>query len=173
MRVIQVMEDGMIRPVTISDAREIAGIYNHYIQHSIATFEEHDVSAGEMKSRIDAVINAGYPWLVCEDGERICGYAYANRWNPRAAYRHTAEVTIYLAEGDVSKGAGTALYEALFSRLEEMWVHAVVGGITLPNPASVAIHEKFGMKKVAHFEAVGRKFGEWLDVAYWEVILSS
>lgn len=162
----------MIRPVTKADAGEIARIYNHYIQHSVATFEECAIAEEEMTARIDAVVSAGYPWLVHEDDGRVRGYAYANRWNPRAAYRHTAESTIYLAEDCIAQGVGTALYEALFTILREKDVHTVVGGITLPNPASVAIHEKFGMKKVAHFEAVGSKFGEWLDVGYWQVILA-
>ena len=165
----------MIRLATEADAAEIADIYNYYIRNSTATFEENEVTPEDIVSRVQEVIGSGFPWLVAQGSEKgsekVIGYAYANRWNPRAAYRHTAEVTIYLLPEDTSTGSGTKLYEALFSRLREKSIHVAIGGITLPNPASVAIHEKFGMKKVAHFEDVGYKFGEWLDVGYWQVTL--
>jgi len=108
--------------------------------------------------------------VVEEDG-LVCGYAYATQWNKRAAYRKTAEVSVYLSHLATGKGLGSRLYEALFTQLREKQLHIVIGGVTLPNPASIALHEKFGMKKVAHFEQVGYKFGQWLDVGYWQVSL--
>jgi phosphinothricin acetyltransferase len=115
-----------------ADADELADIYNHYIQNTVATFEEEVVSAADLRSRMADVAAAGYPWLVMREKDRMLGYAYANRWNPRSAYRHSAEVTIYLSPDCTSRGIGTQLYEALFSRLREMPVHVVIGGITLP-----------------------------------------
>jgi L-amino acid N-acyltransferase YncA len=163
----------MIRLATEADVGEIADIYNYYIQNTTATFEESDVTPEEVLSRVQKVTGSGFPWLVAQDNEKVIGYAYANKWNERAAYRHTAEVTAYLSPGSVSNGSGTKLYEELFSQLRELSIFTAIGGITLPNPASVAIHEKFGMKKVAHFEAVGYKFGKWLDVGYWQAILNA
>ena len=81
------------------------------------------------------------------------------------------ESTVYLSPDQAGKGVGTALYDALFTRLESWGAHAVMGGISLPNEASVALHEKLGMRKVAHFEAVGFKFGRWIDVGYWQRLL--
>lgn len=165
------MSTATIESAVEADAGDLANIYNYYIRNSVATFEEENVSAADLCTRLSDVAATGYPWLVMREEGRILGYAYANRWNPRAAYRHTAEVTIYLSHDCTSRRIGSRLYEALFARLRDMPVHVVIGGITLPNPASVAIHEKFGMRKVAHFEAVGYKFGQWLDVGYWQVVL--
>ena len=163
----------MIRAATEEDAAVIADIYNHYILHSTATFEEATLSAGEMQDRIRQVQREGYPYLVSEDAGDILGYAYAGAWNKRSAYRYTAEVTVYLDIKQQGKGLGGALYLELFRRLGEQSIHTVIGGITLPNDASVALHEKFGMKKVAHFPQVGFKFGEWLDVGYWQLCMDA
>jgi len=163
----------VIRPATIDDANELANIYNYYVQNTVVTFEEDNATQSEMESRIQKNIRDGLPWLVIEKNGKIAGYTYATKWNERAAYRHTVEVTIYLSNNAVSKGLGSRLYERLFSQLRGKSLHIAIGGITLPNTASVAIHEKFGMKKVAHFEAVGYKFGQWLDVGYWQMALNT
>ncbi len=114
------------------------------------------------------------PWLVAEnDSGVVVGYAYASKWKGRCAYRHSAEVTVYLAPDAAAQGVGTRLYEALFSELRDRGIHTAIGGIALPNPPSVALHEKFGMKKVAHFAEVGHKFDRWIDVGYWQVVLSA
>jgi phosphinothricin acetyltransferase len=105
---------------------------------------------------------------VAEDAGAVIGYAYAAKWNARSAYRHTVETSIYLSHLSVSRGWGTRLYQTLFDMLRNQSIHVVIGGITLPNPASIALHEKFGIKKVAHFMEVGYKFGQWLDVGYWQ-----
>jgi phosphinothricin acetyltransferase len=114
---------------------------------------------------------AKLPWLVAEDDGRAVGYAYATQWKSRSAYRFAVEITVYLARDHDRRGIGSRLYEELFRLLEAHGIHAVIGGIALPNAASVALHEKFGMKKVAHFVDVGFKFDRWIDVAYWERIL--
>jgi phosphinothricin acetyltransferase len=163
----------MIRPVTESDAQAIADIYNHYIKNTVITFEEQTISQNDIGERIEKVIGSGLPWLVAEDNGAVIGYAYASKWNARSAYRHTVEISVYLSTASVSKGWGTQLYKAIFEILWQKSIHAVVGGITLPNPASIALHEKFGMKKVAHFKEVGYKFGQWLDVGYWQTELKT
>ncbi len=161
----------VVRPATASDADAIAVIYNHYIRETVVTFEEDEVSPTEMTRRVQAVGAIPLPWLVAELDSRVTGYAYATKWKERTAYRFSAEVTVYLAPQDTGRGIGSRLYGEMFRILRECRTHAVIGGITLPNDASVALHEKFGLTKVAHFAEVGFKFGRWLDVGYWQRIL--
>ena len=161
----------MIRSAAAPDCDAIARIYNHYVAHTIVTFEEQPVSVDEMTRRVDEVRAAELPWLVAEEDGRVVGYAYAGRWKARSGYRFAVEISVYLDPVATGRRLGTALYDALFSLLRETRVHAVIGGIALENPASVALHEKFGMRKIAHFREVGFKFDRWIDVAYWELTL--
>ncbi len=135
------------------------------------TFEEEPVAAAEIVRRVEEVRSASLPWLVAEDGSRVLGYAYATPWKVRSGYRFSAEITMYLAPDQAGRGIGSSLYGQLFPMLQARRIHAVMGGIALPNEASVALHEKFGMRKVAHFEAVGFKFDRWIDVGYWQRML--
>lgn len=158
-----------IRKVKISDAEQIAEIYNHYVLSSHATFEIEAVSIAEMENRISE-ISAKYPYLVLIEEDKILGYAYASLYKTRAAYQNSVEISVYVRNGIHQKGIGTKLYTKLFEELANSKIHAIIAGISLPNEASVRLHENFGMKKVAHFEEVGFKLGRWIDVAYWEVI---
>jgi phosphinothricin acetyltransferase len=165
---------GAPAPATLRTAREddaaaLTMIYNHYIRDTIITFEEVPIGADEMGQRMADVASGGLPWLVATDDDRVIGYAYATPWRPRTAYRFAVESTIYLAPDLLGNGIGTMLYGALLDRLREGGIHAIIGGIALPNAASIRLHEKLGMHKVAHFEAVGFKFGQWIDVGYWQV----
>lgn len=162
----------MIRNAEELDAKPVVEIYNYYIRNSVATFEEVELTSEEMGERIKEKQEVGHSWLVALKDERVVGYAYSGPWSGRSAYRNTCEVSVYLSPTDLSEGWGTKLYTALFSRLQKMGVHVVIGGITLPNRSSIALHEKFGMTKVAHFKEVGYKFGQWLDVGYWQVLLN-
>ncbi len=161
----------MIRSATPDDASQIVAIYNHFIEHTVVTFEEETLAAAQMSSRISDVRNNGFPWLVAElDG--VAGYAYANTWQPRSAYRLTLETTIYLAPECMGRGLGTELYDSLLGELRAAGrAHCLVGGIALPNPASVALHEKLGFELVGLFKEVGWKLGRWVDVGYWQLVL--
>lgn len=161
----------MIRLAEMSDAAAIAAIYNPYITHTTITFEEQTLSPEQIAQRIRDIHAAGLPWLVAEESGQVVGYAYASPWKARSAYRHSVEVSVYLHDRAQGQGWGSRLYEALFSALQERQVHVAIGGIALPNPGSIALHEKFGMKQVARFEQVGFKFGQWLDVGYWQKVL--
>jgi L-amino acid N-acyltransferase YncA len=161
-----------IRAARPSDAPTLASIYNHYVRETIVTFEEAPVSPETFSHRIEDVLACGLPWIVAFDEETAVGYAYATPWKPRSGYRFSVEVTVYVAQGNAGRGIGSALYGELFPLLEARSVHAAMGGIALPNDASIALHEKFGMRKVAHFEQVGFKFGRWIDVGYWERIFA-
>lgn len=160
----------MLRPATTADAATIAVIYNHYVVNTIITFEEEAVSTEDMAGRITE-ITAALPWFVWEEGGRILGYAYASRWKSRCAYRYAVEATVYLDQSATGRGLGTKLYKALITDLKARGLHAVIGGIALPNAASVALSEKLGFKKIGQFKEVGWKFGRWIDVGYWELVL--
>ena len=161
----------MIRPVQTVDAQQIAEIYNHYIRETVVTFEEEPVSAADIAARIAESQDQSLPWLVAESEKGLVGYAYASKWKGRCAYRHSLEVTVYLAPTASGVGWGSKLYDALFTELRKGDTHVVIGGISLPNEASIALHEKFGMRKVGHFNEVGFKFGEWVDVGYWQGVV--
>lgn len=160
----------MIRNATESDADGICAIYNTYIKETRITFEENPVSVDEMISRIQ-VVTKNHPWLVYEERGIVIGYTYATRWKQRPAYRHTAETAIYLDSEHLGKKIGTKLKGAMIDKLRETGFHCIISGIALPNPASIALCEKFGFKKIAHFKEVGYKFGTWIDVAYWQLLL--
>jgi L-amino acid N-acyltransferase YncA len=157
----------VIRSATTADASAIGAIYNHYVETSIATFEESAVSADEMARRIHAG-NASWPWLVAEQDGAVVGYACANPWKPRSAYRYAVESSVYLDATLHRRGLGTALYATLIRMLEAQGAHCINAGIALPNLPSVALHEKFGFTKVAHFRENGFKLGRWIDVGYWQ-----
>jgi L-amino acid N-acyltransferase YncA len=162
----------VIRDATRDDAAAIVTIYNHFVQHTIVTFEEEPVAADEIVRRMESVWSADLPWLVAEEMGQVIGYAYATKWKERIGYRFSVETSVYLAPDAGGRGVGSALYRALFPRLDARGVHVALGGIALPNDASIALHEKMGMHKVAHFEQTGRKFGRWIDVGYWQRALS-
>ena len=161
----------MIRMAAAPDAAALARIYNHYVRETIVTFEEEPVADAEMARRLADVQAASLPWLVAEEPDGVAGYACARSWKPRRGYRFSTEVSIYMDASHAGRGLGTNLYAELLSELRTRGVHAAMGGIALPNPASVRLHEKLGFEKVAHFREVGFKFGAWIDVGYWEKIL--
>lgn len=160
----------MIRPVTLADAAAIAVIYNHYVLTTTITFEEDAVSAATIAERI-VEVTATLPWFVYEERGEILGYTYAGKWKGRCAYRYTVETSIYLRHGVAQRGLGSKLYTALIDELRVRKQHSLIGGIALPNPASIALHEKFGFEKIGQFKQVGWKFEQWIDVGYWELIL--
>lgn len=178
--------DSRMAPLTTTrfagsdDGDALAAIYNHYITETIVTFEEEPLDGGELVRRLARVEAAGRPWLIAERngrgassgvGPELLGYAYAIPWSERVGYRFSSEVTIYLAPDAVGGGIGSLLYRELLDELRRRSQRVAIGGIALPNPASVALHEKLGFEKVAHFARVGTKFGQWIDVGYWQLML--
>lgn len=163
---------GTIRPASISDAAAICAIYNHYVADTHITFEEEPVDEADMAARISEIASS-LPWIVWEEQGDVLGYAYASKWRARSAYRYAVESTVYLRCDMTGRGIGRALYEHLVSDLRRAGIHSVIGGIAMPNASSQALHERMGFRKVAHFEQVGWKFGRWIDVVYWELILAA
>lgn len=163
--------DITISDATAADAAAVASLYDPYVTGTAVTFEESTVPATVIAGRIATVRSGGLPWLVALEDQAVVGYAYAAPWNARDAYRHTMEVTAYVTPGATGRGIGSALYAELFARLRPLGVHAVIAVIALPNPASVALHERFGLRHAGTFREVGRKFGRWVDVGYWQGLL--
>ena len=163
----------IIRPALPSDASAIAAIYSHYILNTTISFEELPVDAADIGQRMASVHIAGMPYLVVEEDGDVSGYAYATAWRARPAYRTSVETSVYLRDGTRTRGTGTLLYRALLDQLKRDGYHLAIGGIALPNAASVRLHEKLGFEKVAHFSEVGGKFGRWIDVGYWQMRLGS
>jgi len=160
----------MIRNLKITDAKQIADIYNYYVLNSVVTFDEVPFTETAFRDRIFS-ISSTYPFLVYEEENMVLGYAYANMFRQKPAYKNTVETTIYLANEAQGKQIGTKLYGSLLNLLRDQKYHVAIGGLTLPNEASVKLHEKLGFEQVAHFKEVGYKFNQWLDVGFWELIL--
>ncbi|KAI8610716.1 GNAT domain-containing protein [Chytriomyces sp. MP71] len=162
---------GQIRTVLLTDAQAIADIYNPYVRETAITFEEEPVSADAMRSRIEDIIAQGYPYIVYEgDDGAVVGYAYASQFRARHAYRFAAETSLYLKTGHTAQGLGSQLYTALIARCRGKY-HSLLGVVTLPNAASEKLHERFGFTKCAHLRESGLKFGKWLDVGFWELLI--
>lgn len=159
-----------VRPCESRDVEAICDIYNYYIENTVITFDETPLQTCDMAARISAYTEL-YPWLVCCEAGTVVGYAYASKWKERTAYRNTAEVTVYIRQGQSRMGYGQALYAALLPQLADVGCHVALSCIALPNEPSVGLHERFGFKKIAHFTEVGRKFERWIDVGYWQLLM--
>lgn len=160
----------LIRDALIQDAQTIADIYNYYVLNTTVTFEDTEVSHHEISRRMEKIFSTDLPFLVLEYNDVLCGYCYANPWKERSAYRYTVESAIFLKTKYMSRGFGTQLYQALIRQLSSLGVHAVIAGVALPNPASIALHKKLGFVEVAKFKEVGWKFKRWIDLSYWELM---
>ena len=156
----------MIRSFKKGDEAAICSIYNYYIENTHHTFETQLLEAKDMLLRIEAIVK-DYPFLVIEKEGDVVAYAYATRWKSRQAYDRTVESTIYLKHGQQGSGMGTLLYTELLKQLKELKIHCSLGGIALPNDASISLHEKLGFKKSGILKEVGFKFGRWVDLGYW------
>ncbi len=160
----------MIRPVKISDAEKILDIYNYYVEHTVATFDLELLSLDTFTDKIKSII-LNYPFIVYEEDNEILGYAYGSKFRPKPAYSQTVESTVYVKHGAHGKQIGTQLYADLLALLKRNNLHIVLGVLTLPNEASVKLHEKFGFKQVAHLKEAGFKFDKWHDVGFWQLTL--
>jgi len=161
-----------IREVAATDAAAIASIYAPYVRDTIISFETEPPAAGEMSSRIAAIV-LRHPWLVAEQGGQLLGYAYAGEHRSRAAYRWDVDVAVYLAAAAHRRGIGRRLYRALFEVLRRQGYVNGYAGISLPNAGSVGLHEALGFLPVGIYRNVGYKHGAWHDVGWWALNLQS
>ena len=155
----------LIRLAAGADAAAIAAIYRPYVETSRISFEEVPPDAAEFERRM---ANAMYPWLVVEDDDRVVGYASTSPLRGRSAYRFSVETGLYLEPGARGRGLGRALLGAHLELLEKQGFVTAVAGISLPNAASVALHEKLGFVLGGIERGVGFKLGEWVDVGRWQ-----
>lgn len=160
-----------LRPVRDSDATRLAEIYAPYIEGSVVSFELTAPDAAEMATRLQRIAPT-YPWLIAELDGTVVGYAYACENRTRPAYRWGVEVTIYLHQQAHGTGVGRRLYGALFALLRLQGFINAYGIITLPNAASVGIHESLGFKQAGIFRHAGFKNGSWLDVGWYQLTLN-
>lgn len=153
------------------DAAAIQAIYAPVVRDTAISFEIEPPSVAEMAERIAATLPI-FPYLVLAEAEEIVGYAYAGRHASRAAYRWSADVSIYVASGAHRTGGGRQLHTSLLGILRRQGFHRAFAGIALPNDASVGLHEALGFRAVGVYEQVGYKHGAWRDVGYWQISLS-
>jgi len=164
----------IVRPATLDDLPALTAIYNHYIVNTTITFDLEPFAPDARRPWFDAHAASGrHRLLVAADPDKVVlGYATSSRWRPKAAYDTTVESSVYCRPEVVGRGVGKALYAALFDALAIEDVHRIVAGVSQPNPASVGLHLRFGFRQVGIFSNVGRKFGQYWDVAWFERALT-
>lgn len=162
----------VLRVANPADAPAIAATYAPYVTGTVISFELIPPDEREMANRLAKTLSR-FPWLVAVDGGDVVGYAYAGVHRERAAYQWAADVSVYLRENWRGRGIGRTLYTALFAILRAQGYCNVYAGITLPNPASVALHEAMGMVPVGVYRHVGYKAGAWHDVGWWQGVLQT
>jgi len=159
-----------IRLATERDAKTVADIYAPNVTDTVISFESEPPGAEEMRRRIEATLER-YPWLVCEHRGRALGYAYAGAHGSRAAYQWSVDVSVYVRGEAHRTGVGRALYTSLFAALKVQGFYNAFAGATLPNPASVGLHEAMGFRPVGVYRGTGYKMGAWHDVGWWHLPL--
>ena len=158
-----------VRPATERDLGQLNDIYNRYVVETHFTFDIEPMTIEARREWFGHYDNTGrYRVLVGVSDATVIGYASSSRWRPKPAYQTSVETSIYLAPDAVGRGIGTKLYEELFKQLQREDVHRAYAGIALPNQASIALHERVGFKRVAHFTEQGRKFDRYWDVGWYE-----
>jgi L-amino acid N-acyltransferase YncA len=159
----------VIRAATASDAAGIAGVYAPYVLETAVSFEEVPPTAEEMARRMTPDL----PWLVEADGDEVLGFAFASPHRSRAAYRWAVDVSVYLDASVRRRGLGRGLYAALLPVVTRLGYVRAFAGVTLPNEASVGLHESMGFTAVGVYREVGFKLGSWRDVGWWQLALQS
>ncbi|MBS0505686.1 MAG: N-acetyltransferase [Proteobacteria bacterium] len=160
-----------IRPATPEDAAAVAAIYAPHVTDSVASFEEKAPTAAEMRARM-AKLAGRFPWLIADEGGTVLGYAYACQFRDRRAYRWAVETTVYVADAAQSRGVGSLLYTALLDQLRRQGFTQAIAAISLPNDASVKLHERAGFRRAGVYRQVGWKMGRWVDVGLWQAELA-
>lgn len=157
----------LIRTAAEADAAALLAIYAPYVEHTAVSFELDPPTVEQFAARIRKSLD-GWTWLVAEVDGQCAGYAYGTRHRERPAYSRTVETAVYLDGRHHGRGLGRALYGELLDRLGAMGFHRAVAGITLPNPASVALHEGLGFERVGVYREIGFKFGAWHDSVWYQ-----
>ena len=155
----------LVRPATLDDIAEVQAIYAHHVMHGLGTFETEPPDLREMRARHSQVTGTGFPYLVAEVDGRVLGYAYANHFRARAAYRHTVEDSIYVAPTATGRGVGKALLNDLVERCAALGLRQMLALIgDSGNAGSIGVHRSCGFALTGVMQAVGRKADRWVDV---------
>lgn len=162
----------MIRLATLDDASTCQAIYAPIVRDTALSYETVPPSVEEMWRRIESTLPK-LPWIVDQRDGEVAGFAYAAPFRSRPAYAWTVEVSLYVHESHHRQGIGRALYRVLLDTLRRQGYRTALAVISLPNPPSVALHEKLGFTRVGVFHNAGFKFGEWRDSGWWELSLQS
>lgn len=158
-----------VRPAVLDDLPALTELYNYYVVHTAITFDVAMQLPEQRRAWFDEhQHSARHRLLVAEEHGAIVGYASSSRWRPKPAYETTVESSVYVRHDAVGRGIGRLLYGGLFDAIADADVHTVVAGVALPNAASVALHERFEFRRVGVFRAVGRKFDQFWDVAWFQ-----
>ena len=158
----------IIRFANFDDAANILKIYEKFIKETVVTFEIEVPSIESFQNRMKSIMDF-YPWLVCEIDGEIAGYAYASKHGERAAYRWSADLSVYIDEKFHRHHLGTDLYDEVIQYLKKQGFCTLYAAISTPNPKSQAFHESYGFKKIGEFKNVGHKMGKWLDVTWYDL----
>lgn len=161
----------MIRLAQPSDAQAIAQVYRPIVEETAISLELVPPSAEQLAARIAATLE-WTPWLVREEDGCLQGYAYASRHRDRAGYQWSVDVSVYVDSRAHRRGVGRALYSSLFTLLRRQGFFVAHAGVTLPNLASVGLHEALGFRPIGVYPSVGYKLGAWRDVGWWQLPLS-
>ena len=159
-----------VRLATLEDLSNIAEIYNHAVQHGVATFDVDPVSLDDRRTWF-AQFDAAHPLFVCDISTAVVGYAYYLPFRQKAAYARTKECTVYVGPDSQRRGIGSALYTALVAHARTNGVHSLIGVLGGDNPGSLALHRRFGFEEVGHLREVGFKFGRFVDTYYFQKLL--
>lgn len=164
----------IIRASLDQDVPAITAVYSHHVRHGTGTFEIDPPSESDMAARRADVLSKGLPWLVCEDGGQVVGYAYCNWFKPRPAYRFSAEDSIYMAPGAGGRGLGRALLAELCGQAQRAGVRKLIAVIgDSGNAGSIGVHASIGFQQVGVLKSCGWKFDRWLDVVLMDMALGA
>ncbi|CAN5192007.1 GNAT family N-acetyltransferase [soil metagenome] len=162
-----------IRPVIAADTAAVQAIYAQHVLNGTGTFEEDPPTVSDIQGRIEAVTRRGLPYLIAEIDGEIAGFAYAGPFRLRAAYRYTAEDSIYVAPSHIGQGVGRRLLEALIAACRDLGLHQLVAVIgDSANGASVGVHKSCGFELQGVLPGLGFKHGRWLDVVWMQLPLN-
>jgi phosphinothricin acetyltransferase len=166
-----IVTDTILRPFTWRDVPAITGIYAHYVETSVATFDLEAPGEAAMAAKFGHMVELGHPLIVAEMAGQVVGYAYASTYRPRPAYRFTCEDTVYLAPEAVGQGLGKKLLSAVIAEARAFGFKQMIAVITAEGEASIALHEKLGFAHIGRHPGLGLKFERWLDVVHMQLAL--
>ena len=161
-----------LRPLELKDMEQVAAIYAHYVANGSATFDEVAPDVDAWSAKAVSIVARGLPFLVAEVGGEIAGFAYANPWRPRPAYRHTVEDTVYVAPSNLRLGIGRLLLDALIENCRKTGIEQLIAVIAdTGDPASQALHRSAGFVEAGRLVRVGFKHGQWIDTVLMQISL--